>query len=519
LARFLALDWDHQHLLIVAGTAKHGAVRIQKAVAFEEGQNPYNAVPAALGALLKERLHSAGISGGPVLACIGRDRLILKDLRFPSVGSAEEPALVRFQVAKELNDPAEQVIIDYVTAPDTSAQREKKALAVVVKRNVLAMYQELCKAAGLRLHALTPRPFGTLACLNQQVGTTVLTPAPEPPGAAMAVLTVGKPWAEFCVVQGETLLFARSLTTGPTLANEVRRNLAVYAGQSPQNPIGAVYVAATGEHAAVRERLQSALDIPVYALDAFAGSDQAEVPADQRGSFSGAVGLLHARSEAAPLPINFVAPKEPRPTRDPNRVRALVGAAVGVLILLTAVGIGYAEMAKRDTIISELNQKKMEQEQDLARYDDDQKRLRALDDWNKKTIVWLDELYDLTDQFPDIKNLRVSQLTCNDQPSIRGNKDKYVGHMSVKVLSTSQQESLRKLEDNLSRDSHLRPDGGKDLASNRPSFQFALKCTFKYDVERLQPDQFDRQISDAVAAPKDRRVFRGPGGSPRRPGQ
>jgi Tfp pilus assembly PilM family ATPase len=519
LARFLALDWDHQHLHIVAGTAKHGAVRIQKAVALEEGQNPFNSSAAALGALLKERLRAAGIAGAPVLACVGRDRLILKDLRFPAVPPSEEPALVRFQVAKELNDPAEHVVIDYATVPDANTQGERKALALVVKRDVLNTYQELCKVAGLKLQALAPRPFGTLACLTQQVGTTVLTPAPEPPDAAMAVLTVGKPWAEFCVVRGDSLLYSRSLTTGPTLANEVRRNLAVYAGQNPQNGIRAVYVAASGEQAAVRERLQGALDIPVYALDPFAGSDHPEVPADQRGAFSGVVGLLLARSEPGDLPINFIKPKEPRPASDPKRLRVAAAAAVAALILLGAIGFGYAEMAKRDELLGALIQRKQDQEQELARFAEDQARLTSLADWNKKNICWLDELYDMTDRIPDLKSLRVTKLVCNDQPAIRGNKDKYVGHITMEGMTTSNVTPVRNLQNQLELDTkYLRYSHQVDAGRGRGQ-ALPMKFTFKIDLEKLQPDDFTRQIHESSVAPRGPGRFPGAGigpGSPRR---
>ena len=123
MARFLVLDWDHQQLNLVPASVRHGTVRIKKALALAEGQSPNPAEAEALGRLLRERLKAAGIPPAPVLACVGRDRVILKDVRHPPVPPAEEPAIVRFQVIKELTDAPEEVVIDYLPAGEVEADR------------------------------------------------------------------------------------------------------------------------------------------------------------------------------------------------------------------------------------------------------------------------------------------------------------------------------------------------------------------------------------------------------------
>ncbi len=416
MARFLAIDWDQNLLYVVSGTVRGTTVKVERAAAWQEERSPNPADAEALGQLLRERLKSAGIAPAPVLACVGRDRVILKDVRYPAVPEAEEPAVVRFQASKELTDSPDDVVIDF-TPVDRPASGDYRSLALVLRREMLDAWQKLAQAAGLKLAGLTPRPFGVGACLNKVMGTTVLTPAPEPADGAVAVVALSEKWAEFSVFRGPTLLMARSLAAGPNLAQEVRRNLIVYAGQAPGQPVRAVYLAGTGS-GELREKLADLTDLPVHTFDPFAGAESPHLPAGNRGAFAGAAGLLYAR--AAGLPINFAAVRQVKPPKNPQN--RLVAYAVAAAVLLAVVVVGGAKMveAKEERELGVIQGDTTVVEDLLAQEREDTRRLKAMDDWD--SLPWIDEVYELGGLVKDVNTLRITHFNAEPLPRTPGSR-------------------------------------------------------------------------------------------------
>jgi Tfp pilus assembly PilM family ATPase len=426
LARFLAIDWDQNLLYVVSGTVRGTAVKIERAAAWQEERSPNPADAEALGQLLRERLKSAGIAPAPVLAVVGRDRVILKDVRYPAVPEAEAPAVVRFQASKELTDSPDDVVIDFAPV-ERPAAGDHRSLALVLRRELLETYQKLCQAAGLKLAGLTPRPFGIAACLNKVLGTTVLTPAPEPADGAVAVVTLSEKWAEFSVLRGDTLLMARSLAVGPHLAQEVRRNLMVHGGQAPGQAVRALYLAGHGS-GELRERLGDLTDLPVHTFDPFAGAESLHLPAGNRGAFAGAAGLLHARARAGGLPINFAAVRQVKPPKNPQNRLVGYAAAALVLLVLAAVGGSKVVQARGEHELATVQGDGMLVDEELALVREETRRLKAMEDWD--SLPWADELYELAGLIRDVNTLRVTHW--NSEPVPRTAGSRYVAKVTLR---------------------------------------------------------------------------------------
>ncbi len=440
MSNFIAIDLDAQGLYAVVGTAR-GAVRITNATAWaaDTGRDPPPALTAdtaaQLGAALRERLTAAKVAPAPVLVSVGRDRVILKELRYPPVPATEEPALVRFQALKEVTEAPDELVIDYVPLGEEGGER--RAMAVIVRRDLFAAVRTMCEAAGLKLAGVVPRPYALAAGLTRAVATETVPP-PVDKSAAVAVLALGPGGGEFAVVRRGEVVYTLAVPA-PVAASEamltmqVRRNLATYAAQHPGHPVQAVYVAeADGTRA---DALADALGLPVHEHDPLAGAVPG-VPAALRGRFAGAAGLLAAQA-AGQLPINFAAPRQPQVERDPAKRRlALVALAAG-LLLLVGGAFGYLQLSAAEARVADLTERRDDLKKQLEAGAPDAKRLAAIEGWHKRAIVWRDELHDLADRMPADDSVRVTQLTATPVALDKNGKQDAQARLELKLAATS----------------------------------------------------------------------------------
>lgn len=443
MSRYLAIDIDPQGLFIVAGTARGGAVRVEHALGWlpgeEHGPPPLTLETAkAIGEQIRDRLKDANVPVAPVLVGIGRDRIILKELRYPPVPPAEEAGLVRFQAMKEISESPDEIVLDYAPLVNgvSDPTAERRAMAVVIRKDVFAAVQAMCAAAGLKLAAVTPRPYAMAAGLNQAFAGGAAQP-PDPPSEAAAVLTLGPQGGEFTVVRAGQVSFTRSVPA-PVLANEalllgeVRRNLTVYAGQNPGHPVHAVYVAEEEDLiGGWANRLRTGLPVPVHAFDPLASVPEA-TQTGRRGRFAGAAGLLAGRA-ADTLPINFASPRQPKAEVDPRRQQLLLAAIVATLVLGVGGVLGYLAVDSADERLNKLQAEKAGLEESLNQLEPSRKKLEAVDQWAGREVNHLDELFEVTQQFPPGDHLRANEFKATARPLDKAGKQDAQALLELRV--------------------------------------------------------------------------------------
>ena len=457
MSRTLAIDLDAGGLYAVLGSLRKNAATIERALVVLDDPHPLSlATAAAIGNKLKAALAEAKASGTPALLSLGRDRVIFKDIKHPPSSPAEEPAIVRFQAQRDLAVAPDTLLMDYVPVPGDPKADERKAVVAFIPKDLYEAARQLCDAAGVKLMGVQPRPYAIARTVARAIASAQVPP-PDGANAAVGTMTLSELGGEFVVSSGPEVLFSRTVSAGAlasevALLGETRRSLAGYASSFPARPLGALYVAegyaAAGSWIA---RLQQSLPLPVHPLDPLFGlSSPAAFPSSLNGRYAGAVGLLAGRAAGA-MPLNFVAPRQPRAESKSSTRWMVIAAMFGLLICLGAAAAIYLVLGDLDRKIAAAAAKKKFAEDQIAKEAADANRLRAILDFKKRDVTWLDVLYDLSDATGSVDKMRlkefdgnIRQVTIAAKPGATGTAAKPVqtmmGQLELKLVSADDQQ-------------------------------------------------------------------------------
>jgi len=444
VSKFIAIDLDSQGLHVVSGTARGGHARIDQAIGWAgteaDGGPPIltNDTAKRLGEQLRERLKAEGIAQASVMVSVPRERVVLKELRYPQVPLTEEPSVVRFQAIKELSDAPEDVVIDYVPLSGESPTGERRCLAVAIRKDLYRAIKQMCEAANLRLVAVTPRPFALAAGLTRAIKAETVH-APESTHDSVALLSIAPGGGEFTICRDGEVAFTRSVA-GPVIASEamllgeVRRNLTMYAGAHPGHPVQAMYVAEPDGRFA--RRFRSTLGIPVHPHDPLAG-EVPEVSEEIRSGFAGAAGLLAVQALGDP-PINFAEPRQPKLDANPAKKPLMIAALAAMVLLACGAIFGYITLDAADTEVALKTQQRDDAKKQWEDLEAEGKRLAAAEGWKARRVVWLDELYDMTDRFPVAGGFHATSFTGKAlPPDPKTGKQEHQAVVEVRVTAKS----------------------------------------------------------------------------------
>jgi len=454
-----ALDWDGRVLRAAQSDFRGGQAEIDRVVVepLELEFDPARTDPAAAGAALGAALKRLKLKPGAVVMGIPRSWLFLRTLSLPRAESDETlAAMVHFQINRDLPFRPEDAVIDFAVnsaplpappaapppgaasapAPTPAGLARIEVLVAVARREVVAFYEQVAAAAGLRLAALGFQSHANAR--GWQAGW------PGGAGAAVALVSVRRREVIIDVVAGGEVLFSRTAGLGrahetdevpgtpadlpaaagedprllEAIPTEVVRTLHNYqAGEGRQPVISIVVAGETSQAPALVAALAERCRLPCEMLAGLPPSFHGVIPAtiSLPGESLTAIGLALAAHDQAPWPFNFLSPKRPPAARGWRRSSWVALAALVVLVLagiwLVRGMLLDRRRATKAGLITQVDQAAHQR----PLYRDMRVRAKGVHDWVGERKEWLDQWAALSALLPDPSQVYVTSIAAGSR--------------------------------------------------------------------------------------------------------
>src|SRR5262249_46175529 len=135
--KLLALDWDKKTLRMVLVRPRADGVDLLRAVSVAIPSDVRIDDPAEFGGFVREAISRTHVGAKRAVLAIPRDHVVLHNLSLPPTTPEEMPALVGFQVAKELPFSPEQAAVDFVVNGEFDPKSPSSVLVSAVRTEVL----------------------------------------------------------------------------------------------------------------------------------------------------------------------------------------------------------------------------------------------------------------------------------------------------------------------------------------------------------------------------------------------
>jgi Tfp pilus assembly protein PilN len=226
---------------------------------------------------------------------------------------------------------------------------------------------------------------------------------------------------------------------------ELRRTLAAAHNQLAGRKVQAIYLCGTeAEHGDLAARIEADLSLPVRVFDPLKGLElspglKASRPANS-GRFAPLLGMLADEIGSVPHVIDFLHPhQKPEPPSKRNTY-VLAAAAVAALVLLGGLII-WQQLASLDREIARLQAQSKSLEQVKKGAEEIEKSVNEIRKWTDGDIVWLEELRQLSERFPESKEAMITHLRL--MPHVDGGAMTLEGRVRESGTIEALQQALR----------------------------------------------------------------------------
>jgi hypothetical protein len=352
-------------------------------------------------------------SGARIILAVERSRIELLHFQLPPAADDELPELVLHQAVRELQQPPENLIVDFVPL-EGDARSRRKVMAAVLLREEFQRIISVLRRMKLKPAHMVFRPLAA--------ASIVVRMFPSLPEPALVVNRVGAE-ADLSVIAEGRAIFSRTVRlpeASPTtqlarLVLEAERTVTVAATEylGPDRIARAFVLGLAREENQLVERLAEQLGVPVQIIDPFNSVklDRVTLP-ENAGRFAVHIGMILDEVLGTRPAIDFLYVRRP-----PSRLKKsqIIGVGLGLLALVSGLLLWnfwgqYSEVAKENAALAA----ELQQLEQAAKKAAQQGRLvRAVAEWANSEIIWLDELADLSLRLPSARHLVLSRFTAS----------------------------------------------------------------------------------------------------------
>ncbi|MBL7042975.1 MAG: hypothetical protein ISR77_30365 [Pirellulaceae bacterium] len=441
MPRLLALEWDAREARLAVGRTGGKGVIVDLAMSIDLGpaeEAPGETVGERLAAVLTEK----GVGNCETLVAVPRGKTELRVLQTPPAPDDELPEMVRFQALQQFSSLREDWPLDFVRL-DSGDEEQTSILAAALSPQVVQEIQESCAVCQSPARKLVLRPFAT-ASLFKRRGDD---------GRCRLLVELLSEEVDLTVLVDGQVVFLRSVRLSAddlsmALVGEIRRTIAAAQNQLGEHRIEAVsLVGNEGEYAELCEGLAERLDLDVQLFDPFAGTD---VSSDLRkdmpshpGRYAALLGMLHDEATGIAHRIDFLNPRRKPAPPDPRRRYALLGAVAAALLMML-IGTIWWGLRSYDKKIEALEAQSKGLEKTVAAAEEVRSQVEEIDGFATGDITWLDELYDLSNEFLPTEQAIVDQATLSSRTG-GGGQIALKGHVTDHNLAEDLEKSLREV--------------------------------------------------------------------------
>ena len=289
-------------------------------------------------------------------------------------------------------------------------------MAAALSTETLTDIRTLCEGAGLRLTNVVLRPFAAASLLPKKYDD-------ERHRLLVDVLPLE---ADLTVLSGRDAVFPRTVRLPAegegsprqkTILSEVRRTMVAARNQFGGGVVEQMVVFGRSSlHEPLRQALAKEFGetVTVESLDPFSA---VEVPSGadfatglSAGAYAPLLGMLLDQAAERPHAIDFLHPRKRPLVKDYRKLFLQIGAVVGAIAAILLLWMVW-ELRSRDAEIADLTKELNKQE--LLAKKGEPVRLKAekIDEFLAIDVTLLDELAELSQEFPSAKVARVDDLT------------------------------------------------------------------------------------------------------------